>query len=50
VMFSEPILFCSKLADAPTSRVVAIERVLLNGKKVERKPARSVGVRLSPSV
>jgi hypothetical protein len=50
VMFSEPILFCSKLACAPTSRAVTIEEVLLNGTKIERNPARSVGVRLSPFV
>ena len=50
VIFPEPILRCSKIVDAPTSRDITIERVLRNGKKVEREPARSVGLRLTPFV
>lgn len=50
VIFPEPILLCSKIADAPTSRDITIERVLRNGKKVEREPARSVGLRLTLAV
>lgn len=49
VIFSDPIRFCDKLAEAPTPRVSTIERVLRNGKLVERQPARSVGIRLTPS-
>ena len=47
VMFSEPIEFCRKLVEAGTQRDITIERAFQNGERVERQPARSVGLRLT---
>ena len=48
VIFPEHTFLCRRMTESDMERTIAIERILRDGEKVTRQPARSVRLRLTP--